>query len=384
MVPKHDGEVSWVKRVALIVLGVALSFGVVAGIVWLVFAAAPSPEEPRQTRIDPAEETSAAPLPSALPTSSTDATTPGGARPATRTPEPTLQRATRIAYRLGSTLYVADEDGGHPSPVARIAEGAYALSPDGRTVAAVDNGRLRLVDTATGAAVDAGQAFDVVPVWLPDSSHVLYLRLDGHISEVWRVRRDGTGEALVRQGGGVSVSPDGGVITVVEDGVVSTSAWVWVSRDGGDSFSRVKLGDGIVTAVAAGDDRVYAGVDGPGASGARIMSVRLDGGDRAQLAGAPAGDVPTIWGELCLSPDGSRLGAVAVGDDRYSRVSVISLASGIETRLSLRRDGYARCWSASGDYLYYTEGNAYQGEPTVLYRVAPDGSGRRVIATGAE
>lgn len=385
MVPTHEEGSSRTKRVLLTAFWAAVAIVFVADVAWLLITANSGPDEPKQTEIEPAQETTAPAMPSVITSGSATATAAPGS---TTTPvgdatadSPRTVRAPRIAYRLGTTLYVANEDGSQPSPVARIAEGPYALSPDGLTMAVVTEGRLKLLDTASGATIDVRDAIDVTPVWMPNSRAVLFVRRDGHIDEVRRVKRDGSGDTAVRQGSGVSVSPNGRVVVVRASGAVLADDYVWVSVSG-SAFRRVKLADGFVTAIAAADKRLYVGMaDASGA--AWIVAVAPDGSGATRFAQGPAEDERADWGELCLSPDGKNLGAVALGDDEYSRISIFTLPNGDETRLNLRRDAYARCWSSAGDYLYFVEGNAYQGEPTVLYRIAPDGTGRRVVATGA-
>lgn len=376
------------RRIVLTAVAAVAAAVVLAGVAWLIWVGnRPTGERPRPG-YEPAQETTAPPMPSVLPTASPDATAgPGSAEDtsaasggeAPPSPSP-FTRAPRIAYRLGTTLYVANEDGTAPSPVARIAEGPYALAPDGLTLAVVTEGRLKLIDTTTGAQVDAAAATEVQPVWMPDSSAVVYAIKSGRglMRDIRRIGRDGSGDVSLRLGSAASVSPNGEVVAILA--VEETSGSVFVSRSGGP-FKRVSAGAGVPTAVAAGDDRVYVGMSGK--DDAWIASVGLDG-RATRLTGAPAGEVPAVWGALCLSPNGTHLGAVAEGDDEYSRVSVLSLSEKSMTAISLRRDGYARCWSADGRSFFYVEGNAYQGESTVLYRVAPDGTGRRVVATGAE
>lgn len=374
-----------VKRVVWGTLAAVAAIVVLADIAWLVWVGEKPSSPPPQTAIDPAEETTAPPMPSILPTESSapttsvDSTTPPAAEPPPATSP--FTRAARIAFRLGATVYVANEDGSSPTPVAAVAEGPFALSPDGLTLAVIADGRLKLFDTSTGAAVDAAAATDMHPVWMPDSSEVIYARKTGHgqMRDIRRIRRDGTGDGSLRAGFAVSVSPNGRVIAVLP--VEDTKGQVYVSVDGG-RFKRFSVGTGSPTAVAAGDARVYVAVNGT--NGAWIGSVGLDGGGRSKLVGAPAGDVPAIWGSMCLSPAGTHLGVAAEGDDEYSRVGIIPLPRGTSTQVGLRRDSYLRCWSTDGRYLLYVEGNAYQGEPTILYRVEADGSDRRVVATGAE
>lgn len=376
------------KRTLLGVVWAAAAIVLVVDVVWLALSnrmrtetRAPVLEAER-----PVERGTSAsgPLsgPATVPPRAEQATGPPAAAAKPEARRDDVRGSGRIAYRLGTTLYVANEDGSQPSPVARVAEGPYALSPDGLTLAVVADGRLTLLDTGSGAAVDVGPAIEEQPVWMPDSHTVLFVRRAGHAEEVRRVGRDGTGGTAVHAGSGVSVSPNGRVI-VVRGGSVSTQTddHVWVST-GGSRFRRVRVTGGFVTAIAAGDRRIYVGVaDAEGRAWIEVMAP--DGSSARRLSEGPLDDERADWGQLCLSPDGRHLGAVAVGDDGYSRISIIRLADGAVVRVLTRRDAYPRCWSASGDHLYYIEGNAYQGEPTALYRVAPDGAGRRLIATGA-
>ncbi len=382
-------DVSSTKRTAWIVLWVAIVIVLLADVAWLIMKRDPA-DSRAQTEIEPAQETTAPVMPSVVPTpsgepTSAGQTTDGGSTAATSSTgsTPGQRRAGRIAYRLGATVYVADEDGQNPSPVIRATEGPFALAPDGRTLAIVQDGSLVLVDTETGHSTSVGEAVDEALVWTPDSAAVLFVRRAGQSHEVRRVRRDGTKDTMLRQGTAMSVSPGGRTIAVFEGGIASSGGYVWVSRDGG-AFRRIKVVTGTVTGVAAGDDRVYTAVVADGDEpDSRIVSVGLDGTHITRLAGAPAGEVPAAWATLALSPDGSTLAGSALGDDGYSRISLFALPGGAESRLALRRDGYVRFWSPSGAYLFYVEGNAFQGEPTVLYRVGPDGMGRRVVATGA-
>lgn len=374
------------KRALIAAVWVVAAIVLVLDIAWLVFSArirsaqrTPEPKEPPQAA-------TSAPLPApARPTLPESPTVDSPAAGVTATPVPpepgdrVPATGNRIVYRLGATLYVADGDGSRPTPVARVADGPYALSPDGRTVAVVADQRLLLIDVATGARIDVGLAVQSAPVWLPDSSAVLYVRRGSAGDQVRRVQRSGQGDALLTAGFAPSVSPNGRAIAVLNGD--SDRPKVLVST-GGRPFKQVTFVGGAVTALAVGDDRLYVGLVGEDGM-ARLLETALDGSRARRLAGEPAGEAEAVWGALCLAPDGRHLGAVAVGDDQYSRISVIRLADGAVVRVPTRRDAYPRCWSASGDHLYYVEGNAYQGEPTVLYRVSPDGTGRRQIATGA-
>lgn len=347
-----------------------------------------TPEVPPS--VTPAERTepqTLAPMPGSIATGSLP---PTQSAAATSKPD-AAPDAERIAFRVGATVYTAALDGSGPVPAARVGEGPYALSPDGRTLAVVSNGRLTLVDIASGDSVDADEAWSSgalmgeCPVWMPDGRSLLFVRrargdAEGH--EVRRVRRDGTGARTVAPGRSPSVSPDGRVIAVVGPAGASPDGAVLVAKgDGG--FKRIEVPGGLVTAVAAADDRVFAGVLSDDGSPA-IVSVRLDGSGVVRVAGAPAAAPRTVWGVLRLSPDGSLLAASATGDDQVSRTSIVPVGGGSARPVDLRRDTYPKSWSPSGAFLFYIQGNAYQGEETALFRVARDGTGRRVLITGAQ
>lgn len=349
---------------------------------------AQAPEAPR--RVTPAERTEPQTLPPMPGSIATESLPPTPSAQATSKPD-AVSNAERIAFRVGATIYTAAPDGSGSVPAARVGEGPYALSPDGRTLAVVSGGRLALVDIASGDSVDGGEAWSSealigeCPVWMPDARSLLCVRrargdAEGH--EVRRVRRDGTGARTVTAGKSPSVSPDGRVIAVIGPAGANLEGAVLVARGNG-GFKRIDVPGGVVTAVAAADDRVFAGVLSDNGSPA-IVSVSLDGSRAVRVAGAPVAAPRTVWGVLRLSPDGSLLAASATGDDQVSRTSIIPAGGGPATPVDLRRDTYPKSWSPSGAFLYYVQGNAYQGEETALFRVARDGTGRRVLVTGAQ
>lgn len=391
--PTIDREPGRSARQVLIAGGVFLALAAVLlaallGLRACGAKAGPPSESPRT--VTPAERTEPQTLPPIPGTIATGSLPPTASAEATSKPD-VGSDAERIAFRVGTTVYTADPDGSGPVPAARVGEGAYALSPDGRTLAVVSGGRLALVDVASGDSVDAGEAWSSgalmgeCPVWMPDAKSLLCVRrpkgdAEGH--EVRRVRRDGTGARTLTPGRSPSVSPDGSVIAVIGSTPASPDSAVLVSRDGG-RFQRIDVGAEVVTAVAAADDRVYAGVLQDDGSPA-IVSALLDGSGTVLVSGAPVAVPRTVWGVLRLSPDGTLLAACATGDDQVSRTSIISARSGSAVPVDTRRDTYPKGWSRSGAFLYYVQGNAYQGEETALFRVARDGTGRRVLVTGAK
>lgn len=380
-------------RIALVSAIAVLAVAIVAmvGWAWLRPKAAP----PRQATFTPAEETS--------PSASSAATTsawessgsvgasatqsagaapeasdkPGAASAATGTVKP-IQRAARIAYRSGGSVYVAAEDGSGAKVVAPLARGPFALSPDGTVVAAVDDGKLMLIPVG-GKAIVAGSADAVAPVWMPDSSAVLFVRTAGAgTQQVFSMSRAGGRERLVGQGALAAVSADGSVVALLpaDGGAVS------VSRRGG-RFSAVKITGGDPIAVALGTDRMFVSTLSAAGQSA-IWSMGFDGSNARQLVGpGSAADKGATYAQLLPAPDGSRLLYTAESDDGYSRMWMISVVTGAPAAITSRRDSYPLGWNASGSAIFFIEGNAFQGEETVLLSVSPDGSRRRTVVVGA-
>ncbi len=390
MEPVTPSESSHRLRIAAVVLAAIAGVALVVGGVWLAFGRHEGAA--RQSGIEPAQVTTATPTPGAEPSASPTPTATGSG---TATPVPGAAgsgfvRAPKLAFRIGTTVYVANEDGTGSVPVARNSEGPYALSPDGATLAVVNNSTLEVYDVATGASAQAGPAEAAAPVWAPDSARVLFLRPAkgaAGLFDVWQVGRDGSGAKKLQQGLAASFSPDGKVLVVrPNDG---GAAWtptmpgrVFVSVDGG-AFETVEVGKGFVTAAAACDDALLVALAGPDGRTAIVRS-KLDGSDEKSVAGPPTGDAMATWSGLLVSPDCSRVIATAAGDDGYSRISVLPTFGGAAVPLSLRRDGYPLAWSADGTRVLFIEGNSVQGESTALMSAGYDGTGERTVVTGAE
>jgi hypothetical protein len=195
-----------VRHVAIAVaLGVA---GVILFGVGLWMALRPHEDGTKQAAIEPAEQTAPSQSPTTgagssaatlgaggvkanAPTTGT-AAVPGGQTVTTASGEQ-IVRAARIAFRLGATLYVANEDGSAAKPIYRSDDGPYALSPDAKTIALVQDRKLKLIDVASGDARTVGAAEEgMAPQWKGDSSAVLYRRLKKNASDqfdIWSAPR---------------------------------------------------------------------------------------------------------------------------------------------------------------------------------------------------
>lgn len=400
MTVEVSSEKSRISRIVIIVVAGVVGTALMVGGLWLAFR--PAPPRPKQSAIEPAAQTEPAtlpPVPAATATPSAASTGVPGAGPDAVTtsapvpakPEPVAPgRVGKVAFGLGASIYVANEDGTGSKAVVRSNSGPYALSPNGKKLALVSLAGLSVVDVASGKQTFVAPAELVAPVWMPDSSRVMWVRqapMTPVTPGIWAVDASGANpELVVASSDRVAVSPDGRIVVARPwsgGSAPSTTYGVFVSRGGGP-FKLVKA-PGLPTALAASNTRLFLGSSNPKlAAGNRISVVSMTpaGKDQKKLRGAPAGDVPAVWNELAVSPDGVSLAAGALGDDEYSRVWVIPHNGGEGVLLTPRRDGYIHGWSASGDSLFLIDGNAYQGESTALLSVKPDGGGRRLIVTG--
>lgn len=377
-----DGRARAAKIAFAVAAGVLV---VVLGAVFALSLRTNDERVDRQTRIEPAEETSTETSvpPSVEPTEAT----PPAPAPSEKPTAPGQSRVTKIAFRLGGTVYVANEDGSSAAPVMRAGNGPYALSPDGRTLAVVTESNLVLVPVAGGGQVTLNDAEAARPVWTPDSKSVLWVRGEPDspgVMTVMRVNADGKGARVLKQGIGASISPDGKAIIVLPLPTADPgggSSPVHLSLSGG-AFKTVKV-PGFPTSVAVTNDRLIVGL-ATAAGDPAVVSMTFSGTDSRNLAGAPVGGAMATWSQLVSSPDGRSVAAVAMGDDGYSRVSVLPIGAGSARQLLPRKDAYFHSWSADGKRLFLIEGNHFQGQSTSLVSVGTDGTGRRVVVTGAE
>ncbi|MDA3936738.1 MAG: hypothetical protein PF636_07755 [Actinomycetota bacterium] len=320
-----------------------------------------------------------------------DGSTMDPAELATLTPTP-LDEATapgRIAYRLDGGIWVADEDGSNPVYVAESAEGPFALSPDGQTLAYADEliGHLFVVvevetpEDRDAGLVDLGAALMECPSWAPDSSWFAFTADTPAGGEVSTALRNGNGVAAIGAGRGPSVSIDAkriAYIDAVDPGAAGPIQSYTVDTGSLKSIS----GPPVIEVAWLGGFILYSstGADGVGPSLATVSPL---GVNHKELVGAPMASRPVLYTRLCVSPDGAHVSYAHSGDDGYSRTFVIEAESPTPFDLSIRRDSYPLCWTSDSSRLFFVEGNAFQGEDTDLMSVQPDGLGRRIVVEGA-
>jgi len=377
-------------RVALIAAIVVLALVVIGMLAWAILRPHPRPATRRP--FTPAQETSTGAAATA--SGSVNVTTPAPAQnpaaaPGTSTPvsaapaAPGIVRVARIAFRMGSAIHVADENGGSSKSVATAADGRFALSPDGLTLAVARSGNVALYTVETGRLIFSASGEAVTPVWLPDSSAAMFMRVgeDGS-AQVYRVSSSGGPEILIGTSSGMAVSPDGATVVLVPALGSTATPQVYVSRSGGP-FAPVPVQGGEPLAVALGNNRMFVST-ASASVGSAIWSLALDGSDPRQLVKPTSTtEKGATFGRMSLSPDGANLLYAAEGDDGYSRMFVIPTKGGVPVSLSSGRDDYPLKWSVSGRDILFIEGNAFQGESTSLFHVSPTGTRRLMVVSGA-
>jgi hypothetical protein len=292
-----------------------------------------------------------------------------------------LAYSPRIAYRQGGKIYVADADGASPSEVASSTRGAFALSPDAATLAWVDGGTAKLYVSATdgtGGPIEVGPAEDVTPSWAADSSHVLYTSADASGTAVRVVARDGTGDRELGRGHTPRASADAMQLAYIDASGQGHVGDVVITDLEGRGPVRLE-GAGAVEAYPAGQYVIYS-VPGPEPNSEEIRIHDTDSGANETLVGPAHLGLPVVYSGLTGSPGGEWLLYSASGDDGFSHAYVIEAEPGASPRsLKVRRDVYQLRWGVDDERLYLVEGNAFQGEPTKVISVSPEGLGRAVV-----
>ncbi len=292
----------------------------------------------------------------------------------------------RIGFHLGSTLYLASEDGKNKTPMY-LPGTDYALSPDGTTVAAIDKGKFMMAAVGThllsSSPSTPGLAAEAVrPVWTPDSSQALFVRADkSGEPHVWVFKRSSGTTTDLGPGSGAAVSPDGSHVALLP--ADDTSRSITILPLAGGSKTSVKLTSGDPVAIALGTKRLFVSTLSA-AGNSSIWAFDYNGANKKRLVDSSvASDTAVTYGNLMLSPSGTKVLFSADGDDGYSRLWTVPAIGGKASKLSGRRDGYPLGWTRDGKYVLFIEGNAFQGQETALWRSDLTGTKRTKLVEGA-
>jgi TolB protein len=318
-------------------------------------------------------------------------------------PKPPASRAARVdtltlAERraAGGTIVFVSERGGAPQVFAvaptgggerRLSSGAgavfpAAVSPDGRTVAAVavrDAGgehgeQLVLLPVAGGAARTLGPASarSRSPSWAPDGRWLVFESDRESFRDLYRIAADGSGlRRLTRNAEGnfdPALSPDGRSIAFASSRDGDAEVYVMRADGGGQrritAFHRDDWGprwspDGRTLAFLSdreGADRVFlVSADGTGLR-------KLDAG--AAVAGQEA--------DAAWSPDGARIALTLHTGPGASRIRIADVRGGAVREVAGPPAASQPAWSPDGRLIAFTAG---VGDAADLWLARADGSG---------
>ncbi len=380
-------------RSIVIVIAVAVALIVVAIGVWAAISSGDDGPA-KQTAIEPAQETSAPPRPT-VPTATSTAqpsvepTPPAPAAPVTA--ESAILGSSKVAFTLGGRVYVANVDGSGAVAVAP-AGGSYSISPDGTRLAIVyppgaeqpAGGAVAVYDTATGAVSPIGaRAYPEPPQWAPDGAWLVY----ASGAEVTSIKRaetvGGSSITLAKRGASPKVSPKGEFIAFGASVQPDISDSVTIARTDGRGSATLGSSAGALSWAWGPKGELYFLRPTDDARGWDLWVSKPPRFSAKKVGSAKPTAPAYLMHGLAVSPDGTYVLAVATGDDEYSRMWVFDVEAQRFRSLGTRRDAYPYGWSADGAVLYF-EGNSYQGEPSALMSIRPDGTGRRMIVSGAE
>ncbi|HEX6751279.1 MAG TPA: LpqB family beta-propeller domain-containing protein [Longimicrobium sp.] len=307
----------------------------------------------------------------------------------------TLSIAERRA--AGGRIVFVSERGGMPQVyvVAPAGEGERrlsgrtgaiypaAVSPDGRTVAAVavreeggEHGeQLMLLPTGGGAARPLGPASARArsPSWAPDGRWLVFESDRESFRDVYRIAADGSGlRRLTRNAEGnfdPDVSPDGRSIAFASSRDGDAEVYV-MSADGSrqrrlTAFHRDDWGprwspDGRTIAFLSNRE----GTD-------RIFLVSADGTGLRRLSTSAAGD-SAQEADIAWSPDGARIAHTLHVRAGESRIRIVDVRTGGAIEVRGPAAASQPAWSPDGRLIVFTAG---AGDAADLWIARADGSG---------
>lgn len=372
--------------VAAFVIGIALVASLVGAAVALLgprISTGPRPDARR-------------PVSGRVPTTAPGAESTGSVAPSqtttsgavTTAPSPTGVRAAIVAFRRSGAIWVATERGRDTDRVVPSSGGPFALSPDGRTLAVVDEvaRTVSLVDVRSRRVTPVGAAVPDRPSWAPDSSRVAFTSQmeDAHDTVVRSVLRRGGPASTLGAGSNPRPLANGTIVAVSGERSARGTPLVVFSPGG----SRL-VGSGIVVNDVAPvrGGFAYCDAGSPGVQGVSrapsLGTLRTDGSARRTLVDRPRSSESAFFGRVESSPDGRWLAFAESGDDGYSRLFAVPVRGGTPKQVSTRRDAYLVGWSADGSEILYIDGNGLRGEATRFMAVRRDGTRRRIIIEDA-
>ena len=296
--------------------------------------------------------------------------------------------STRASNPVTGDIYVVSSAGGTRHALTST-PGEYelqpAVSPDGRTIAYLALGGIRLMNPDGSNQRPLGNAAGERPRWSPDGQRLVYSAgNDSHcypppaqrcvITDVWTVNADGTGARKVLDGAVHPVWSAAGRRLLFRDFVLGEGGDVvdslkLASRDGSDvqTLSEAEAIDGVrsVPAWSPNGKWIAFNTFNMYERYHRLFVIRPDGSHRRQLA---YGTYPA-W-----SPNGK-----LIAFEQDQGIWVIPLTGKGARRIA--SSGDCPTWSPGGKWVAYLTNRDETQSQLVIVR--PDGRGRKVLGTAA-
>lgn len=348
----------------------------------------------------PAETTGPAETTSGIePTTTTSTVEPTSSAGPSLSAKP-WRSASPVLFVRDDALWKVREDGrGTADRLVTFADTAtYLLSPDRRLVAFTrPAGRIKplyVLDLSTGdemkvaSTTDALQGFPYT--WSPSGDWLAYTvpLYSGSTrvgEDIFVASPDGSRRKLLAKQAG---APEwGSADTVVFRRVdVRRGTWrLWTIRITGGTAATLVPASSQAGAYDWAPNRadLAFGLTEKSTAGPLSSVKILKAGESSPETVLQERLVHATYTKIAWSPDGRQIAVTRGGDDGYSRVGVIDLATGTTWEVNPKRDTYVAGWTADGSRLLYVEGNFFQGAPSNLWSVKRNGTSRRIVVTDA-
>lgn len=321
----------------------------------------------------------------------------------------------RIAFGGADGLFTIAAEHAEPPTLLAAAQEVHspAWSPDGRRIVFVSRGigftlgdnNFGNVSTSTILVVDvdgrkvtrvtSGDWLDISPVWMPDSTAILFVSSRGGGRDVFRQRFNASGEPAgeperISSGlnaHGISVSRDGRLLAY-SSYVQRANVWSVVIPEGRVASVRdaqqVTFGTEKIEKVAVSSDGRWLAFDSDRSGQAEVWKVAIAGGTPEQVTHGPGNKFVNDW-----SPDGQEIVYHSMREGGQRDVMVVS-ADGMKTEpvAATPAEEQHSAWGPDGNSIIYDLSSApdFQNQMYVVRRAkrgAAWGSPQRLTTDGS-
>jgi Tol biopolymer transport system component len=268
------------------------------------------------------------------------------------------------------------------SRAVRLGDYAPAFSPDGRRLAFCRDGSVYVVDlqhlTPRGDPRQLTRDASAIarsPAWTPDGEDIVFQRWMGlGSSTLWRVRADGSHEAMPVPNSGFSayhpaISSRGRHL-VYSERIYDTNIWRLPLRSAGVGAGpplRLIASSRLDSTMAVSPDGRRVAFASTRSGTEQIWIANIDGSQQVQLTQYPAG----LVGSPAWSPDGGFVAYDAFVNGNRD-IFILPSGGGVATRLTTNAaDDRVPSWSADGRWIYFSSDKGGRRE---VWKKAASGS----------